>query len=210
MDDLSDQLHSAGVEHCFYADDLTIIASGSAPEIERTLQHGLHIIEAWCKKNFMEVNASKTTYLFLGSRKNNPLNLHYKEIPLVMEKHPKLLGVVLNSSRGFSAHAAKLVSGSTLPLMQIATVSSSIWGSTPETIRCFYLAQVESSLLNACPAWWGQTCDTDLKRLESIQARGAKLSAGLPASTKNADATLEANLLSLRMRAKLQAYTNTT
>ncbi|KNH01721.1 hypothetical protein XU18_5089 [Perkinsela sp. CCAP 1560/4] len=58
----------------------------------------------------------------------------------------------------------------------------------------------------ACPAWFGIASDTDLATMDSVQARGARLACGLPATTNTYDSLLEANLPPVSEKAKLLAY----
>ncbi|KNH06337.1 hypothetical protein XU18_2842 [Perkinsela sp. CCAP 1560/4] len=54
----------------------------------------------------------------------------------------------------------------------------------------------------ACPAWFGIASDTDLATMDTVQARGARLACGLPATTNSYDSLLEANLPPVSEKAK--------
>ncbi|KNH07226.1 reverse transcriptase (RNA-dependent DNA polymerase) [Perkinsela sp. CCAP 1560/4] len=58
----------------------------------------------------------------------------------------------------------------------------------------------------ACPAWFGIASDTDLATMDSVQARGARLACGLPATTNTYDSLLEANVPSVSEKAKCLTY----
>ena len=55
MDTLSEELTREGIDHYFYADDLTLVASGDSRQ--QILQRGLDIIASWCDTHFMCVNS---------------------------------------------------------------------------------------------------------------------------------------------------------
>ena len=180
------------MDHRLYADDLTLVASG--PNRQAQLQRGLDIISEWCKEFFMEGNVSKTEYADFKARKVDPLALYLHGVKLRCVRTPKLLGVTLNHSSGFSDHADALKRSSAPSLLKIAAVGNTAWGACTPTLRCFYLATVESSLLYACPAWWGAMSRSCLEHLSSVQAKGARGVAGLPATASNQDALPEADL----------------
>ena len=133
----------------------------------------------------MEVNVSKTEYADFKARHPDPLTLYLNGVKLKCVRTPKLLGVTLNHSSGFGGHADALKRSSALCLLKIAAVANTAWGACTPTLRCFYLATVESSLLYACPAWRGAMSHSDLELLSSVQAKGARGVAGLPATASN-------------------------
>jgi hypothetical protein len=103
---------------------------------------------------------------------------------------PKLLGVTLNHSSGF---------GSSAPTQNRGRCKHCVGGLHPD------FATVESSLLYACPSWWGAMYHSDLELLSSAQAKGAKGVVGLPATVTN-QSLLEAGPGPLATRAKYATY----
>lgn len=198
MNTLSNQLSAASIPHAFYADDLTLVASG--PDLELTLQRGLNIIEAWTSEFFMDVNDSKTKYTMVARRK--PLTLRYKGTVIGHDAHPTLLGIALHNVD----HVSKLQRTSVLPLLKLAAVSHNTHGCNKTMLRCFHIAALESTLLYACPAWYGSLSFTHQDELDALQARGTRKIAGLPTGSKPIDAALEADITPIALRAKTLTY----
>ena len=203
MDTLSAELLSKGVDHYFYADDLTLVASGD--DRLSALQQGLNIIERWSDSHFMSVNADKTVVCNFRCRgQQSPLT--YRGAPLKEDDAPRLLGVNFNQHRGFGVHTQKMTNKMKLNLMKLSATANTALGAGRDAIRCFHIALVEGPLLYGCPAWHGILSDTDMSHLESMQAKGARLIAGLPATANNKDSELEANLEPLEQRADFLTY----
>ena len=156
MDDLSSDLAASGIEHAFYADDLTLINIGSIASSTSVLQHGLDILSNWCNRYYMEVNASKTVSTVFNTKGSSPpITLTYRGVNLKHEPNPKLLGVTFQNSKGFARHADSIHNATELPLLRISAISDTRWGGHTPILRCFALALVDTRLLYASPAWWG-------------------------------------------------------
>ena len=85
VDGLSELLTAHSIDHMMYADDLTICATGNSRQT--TLQLSMDKLASWCKENFMQVNAEKTTVTSFRSR-NSPVKLTYDGHPLAESPHP--------------------------------------------------------------------------------------------------------------------------
>ena len=204
MEDLSAELSKIpGAHHYFYADDLTIVASGEDREL--VLNQALAMLKQWSETHFMGVNVAKTKACHFRSRNNFPV-LKYGDTVLAIEDTPKLLGLTFNSHRGFGHHTQSMKKKSVKTLLRLSAVSNTVLGASRDTIRCFHLALVSSSLLYACPVWFSIVSDTDLATMDSIQARGARLACGLPATTNTYDSLLEADLPSVSEKAEYLTY----
>ena len=203
MESLSAELNRSGAQHYFYADDLTIVASGK--NREEVLNDALDRLSEWSRTHFMEVNVAKTKACHFRSRGNAPV-LKYRGTELENDDAPKLLGVIFNKHRGFGHHTNSMKEKSMKTLLRLSAVSNTVLGASRDAIRCFHLALVTSTLQYACPAWFGIASDTDMSTMDSIQARGARLACGLPATTNTYDSLLEANLTSVSEKAKFLTF----
>ena len=203
MEDLSAELNRSGAQHYFYADDLTIVARGRDREL--VLNQALDVLSHWSHTNFMDVNVAKTKVCNFRSRSDAPV-IRYRGTELANDDTPKLLGVIFNKHRGFGYHTQSMKTKSQKTLLKLSAVSNTLLGASRDAIRCFHLALVSSSMQYACPAWFGIASDTDLATMDSVQARGARLACGLPATTNTYDSLLEANLPPVSEKAKLLAY----
>ena len=132
--------------------------------------------------------------------------LTFRNTPLKEDIAPKLLGVHFNQHRGFGVHTQKQLNKTKLSLMKLAATANTALGASRDAIRCFHIALVEGPLLYGCPAWYGIISESDLMQLDSAQARGARLAAGLPVTANNRDSELEADLDSIPEHAAFLTY----
>ena len=203
MEDLSADSSRSGALHYFYADDLTIVARGR--DLELVLNQALDMLSHWSRTHFMDVNVGKTNVCHFRSRRDAPV-LRYRGMELENVETPKLLGVTFSKHRGFGHHTKSMKNKSLKTLIKLSAVSNTLLGASRDAIRCFHLALVSSSMQYACPAWFGIASDTDLATMDSVQARGARLACGLPATTNTYDSLLEANVPSMSEKAKYLTF----
>ncbi|EPY28224.1 hypothetical protein STCU_05239 [Strigomonas culicis] len=207
MNTLSVELRKIpGLEHAFFADDLTIMARGTDnAEIQRTLQAALDCISKWTTEHFMELSASKTKYTLFGQIKTDLLKLYVGEKALGEERYPKILGIELQPVKGMQKNIARVVQSARKQLLRLSAVSSSTWGPKAEIMRPFYLALVESILLYAIPAWWKRTPPSQRKQLAQVQRKGASIISGVPSNASTEDLLREAYLQPLEITAAIRS-----
>ena len=129
--DLSTQLRSLPVKHAFYADDLTVTASG--PDLQNRLQAAADCICTWATANGMGVNEKKTHYIaFAKHGTPPPIEVHVNGSILAMQPHPKVLGVVFDQHLNFRKHAQLLRARLQQRLAQLSAISGSAWGPTAQ------------------------------------------------------------------------------
>ncbi|EPY19163.1 hypothetical protein STCU_09590 [Strigomonas culicis] len=207
MNTLSVELRKIpGLEHAFFADDLTIMARGTDnAEIQRTLQAALDCISKWTTEHFMELSASKTKYTLFGQIKTDLLKLYVGEKALGEERYPKILGIELQPVKGMQKNIARVVQSARKQLLRLSAVSSSTWGPKAEITRPLYLALVESILLYAIPAWWKRTPPSQRKQLAQVQRKGASIISGVPSNASTEDLLREAYLQPLEITAAIRS-----
>ena len=110
---------SPGVSLTTYADDMNPAASHSNYKTaEQVLQPYLHDIFNWTKKNVLKLNPDKSTATLFTPHKhehNITLDLSINNIIIPTVKHPKILGLTLDTSLSFREHA-KVTKGKQNPL----------------------------------------------------------------------------------------------
>lgn len=91
MNTLSERLKAIpGLERAFFADDLTIMASGTENRnIEKTLQTALDCVEAWARSHFMELSVPKTHYTLFGTSHYDQLHLTINGVAITVLTVPK-------------------------------------------------------------------------------------------------------------------------
>ena len=203
MEGLSEELNLSQAKHYFYADDLTIVAHGRGRE--SVLNESLDMLSHWSRTHFMDVNVSKTKACHFRSRRSAPV-LRYRGTELESDDTPKLLGVTFNKHRGFGYHTKSMKAKTLRTLVRLSAVANTLFGASRDVVRCFYLALVSSYVCYACPVWFGIASLTDMATMDSIQARGARLACGLPATTNTYDSLLEPNLPSAAEQVKFFTY----
>lgn len=107
MNSLLKELKSKKFEAVGYADDLTLICRGKhLNELSDRTQHAIKIVEKWCKKVGLTVNAGKSELVIFT--KNRILSGYYP--PKIFNKEirktdsAKYLGVILDSKLNWNKH----------------------------------------------------------------------------------------------------------
>ena len=191
-----------GLQHGFYADDLTLISQGwNAAETAPTLQKGLNAIKAWCTDNFMDVNADKTEYMvFSRSSRSVPdkedLGLKFGDHPVKASEltAPRLLGVRFDHFLSFGKNVDHIKETIAIRTRQLAAVSGSEWGPTSHDLRTFFLGLVQSVITYGAEVWWHNLAKFHKDTIDIMQRRGARIISGCAASTATDDVLLEAHL----------------
>ena len=93
------------------ADDGTLnTANDNIDNIRRDLQQSLHDVSAWCCKNRMALNPTKTKCMLMATRQKHqkkkqlPLNLKFETTPIEQVSKHRLLGVTVDEQLKWQMH----------------------------------------------------------------------------------------------------------
>ena len=160
-----------------YADDTAILA-----ESQEEMQLALDALAAYCDKNSLTVNASKTKVMVFSKgkiRKTPNLTFGHNNLELVFEY--TYLGVVFSHNGKFGKHVTK----------RIDKVHNSMYGllrsirqlGLPSDLSCHLFDSMVSPIMTyGCEVWGNQNIDS----LETVHMKFCKFVLGVNKSTTNA------------------------
>ena len=130
---------------------------------EQRLQPYLHDIFNWTKRNDLKLNPDKSTATLFTSDKhehNETLDLSINNIIIPTVKHPKILGLTLDTSLSFGEHAKVTKGKAESTLKVLKALTSTGWGKQKETLLATYKTIVLQSLntlaLSGLQTWQNQ------------------------------------------------------
>ena len=177
--DLSSNLHN-----CFsvsYADETTIGQAGQPiDELQESMNQCLSDASDWFDSNRLIVNASKSNYILIGSRKKvenlkDNITVSIKGVQLEQCDNSKLLGVYLDSYLSFDKHISYLSSKISPKIALLHRLRSFI---PVKALNQFYLTAIQS-LFDYCLTVWGSTTNKNIQQMQRLQNRCARAVTGV-------------------------------
>ena len=159
-----------------FADDSTIHYSDvSTTSIQHKLQFDLDQISAWCSRNKMHINISKTNAMLIGSRfrllHSSGFNLSLNDTILKQVSSQKLLGVHIDNSLTWDIHIEKLCGS----VAQRITLLSLLSKYLPRPSLVLYFTSYILPLFDYGCIIWGSTSTRNLDRLNKLLKRAARI-----------------------------------
>ena len=164
-----------------YADDTSIsYSSKSVDEINSAINDDLSNLKLWLEGNKLSLNVTKTQAMLIGSRAKlqNISNsdvispkfvIDDEVVPMINEA--KYLGIQIDKTLGWKEHiniiAAKISRG--IGMLRYAKRYVPL-----STVKTMYRSIVEPYLRYCCTVW-GCCTEADLKRLQILQNRAARI-----------------------------------
>jgi hypothetical protein len=141
--------------------------------------------------------------VFTTDRRNRNINPRiFIEKNLIEKKeNPKYLGVHLDTELRFTKHIEEIEKKATKKLNILRRLTGMDWGCSAQTLRTTYTSIIRPILEYASPIW-GNCSNSNIEKLEKIQARACKIILGATSSTRNEDIVKEAKLSPLINRFK--------
>ena len=204
-----EKLECKGLRVAMFADDLTIWHSSSSISCScLTLQLGLDIVQKWSFEYGMPLSDGKTEAIYFSRARVRPEFspglLFLKGEPVNFKSQVRLLGIIMDSKLNSSGHAIKIKKEASWRLSQMSKVCGKSWGGNSLDLKSFYLAYVASLFDYSASSWAPLLSKTNVKQLEIIQNRAARLITGCLGSTRIKSLLLEAGLLPLELRFQYQ------
>src|SRR5678816_4776086 len=139
---------------------------------EQRLQPYLHDIFNWTKRNDLKLNPDKSTATLFTSDKhehNLTLDLSINNIIIPTVKHPKILGLTLDTSLSFGEHAKVTKGKAESTLKVLKALTSTEWGMQKETLTATYKTIVLPVIEYASTIWSPNISESNLKSLQTTQ-----------------------------------------
>ena len=154
----NDQPITPESRHFLYADDLALAAQAHTfEEVEATLEGGLARMGTYYRDNQLSPNPAKTqiaAFHLRNSEARRELNVTWEGVPLSFTVLPKYLGVTLDRTLTFKAHAEATKHKVSARNNILRRISGTTWGADPTTLRTTAMALCYSSGEYAAPVWY--------------------------------------------------------
>lgn len=172
--DLPSVLSKAGIS--MFADDTTVyLAAKSVSEIKTDLEREIEYLTDWVDNNKLILNVSKTMSIVIGTnhslRAKPHLDLHIKDVSVKQVEEVKLLGILIDSKLSWDKHIQRVVSKMGSSLSVIKRCSEYLTKQTiPVVIQTLVLSH-----LDYCSVVWSNTSLSNIKKLQLVQNKAARV-----------------------------------
>ena len=171
-----------GVNVVSYADDVTPCASGPKINIiTAKLQPYLDSLTSYFQSLKLALSPGKCAVTLLTpdtKECNVQPHLTVADIPLKLEKHPKVLGVRFDPMFKFGEHCRVAASNASRAVNAMKALAGTDWGQDTETLLVTFKALVRPRLEYAAPVWSTVASETSVKRLQTIQNAALRVATG--------------------------------
>ena len=160
-----------------FADDATLHTPDANIDIvNQRLQQSLSDVSAWCTENSMIINPVKTECMVITSWQKQQvepltLNLSVNNQSIVQVTKHKLLGVTIDDELEWNCHVDNVCKSVSRNLFLLSKLKPFV---DDRSRLMFYNAHIRSHIDYASTVWDGSD-DDNLKRLNSLHRRAAKL-----------------------------------
>ena len=171
-----------GVNVVSYADDVTPWDSGPKINIiTAKLQPYLDSLTSYFQSLKLALSPGKCAVTLLTpdtKECNVQPHLTVADIPLKLEKHPKVLGVRFDPMFKFWEHCRVAASNASRVVNAMKALAGTDWGQDTETLLVTFKALVRPRLEYAAPVWSTVASETSVKRLQTIQNAALRVATG--------------------------------
>ena len=168
-------------EHTSFADDFTIFASGPIDDVEETLNSDLALVSEWARNLELDISVAKSK-VTLFSPFTHEFNYHPRVFldgtQLLLDQHPKVLGVVLDPLFTFSPHLEAVGKKASARLKMFKALAGTSWGQDKETLLITFKLAIRSLFDFAAPTWVPNVKATPVANLQRVQNAGLRLATG--------------------------------
>ena len=192
----------------FFADDTSIYASNSPETLHETqvnLQQDLDEIQKYGREWAITFNAGKTIQQTLSLKNSNqPPNLTFDQVPIPKHDTHKHLGLTFSKDLRFHEHINEIISKVNKTLSPLYSISKYLARHILEQIYKTYILPVFD---NYDTIYDGHITLRDISRLETLQNRTARLTAGTLFTTSSDELRKELGWDALITRRKIHWLT---
>ncbi|KAI8513880.1 hypothetical protein Bbelb_082040 [Branchiostoma belcheri] len=177
VNDMSSTVENGELDQ--YADDSTVHAAGhTVQDIRTKALVDLECVAKWSDHNMLKLNNDKTKAMLVGTARKtrlaSPLQLELRGQSLQQVPTVKLLGVQVDQNLTFDDHIDPVVKKCNRSMAQVSRVRKSLLPKHRiELIQALVLTH-----LDYCSSVWASTSAKNIKRLQVIQNRAARLALG--------------------------------
>ena len=170
------------VKRVCYADNITVWASGvQIPVLEQQINSYLEEMSTFLKDNSLLISAPKSTVtLFMP----DPFQARFHpqiaiaDAILPLERTPKNLGVLLDTSFAFHHHCEYVANRVSKRNNILKALAGTSWGQQKETLLMTYKAVGRSIADYAAPVWSTNASNTSMEKIQVAQNEALRISTG--------------------------------
>lgn len=172
VDTLLCALNGNGYFSVGFADDIAIIIRGKFPLIvSQVLQMALEKVEAWCKRNKLTVNPSKSVVVpFTRRREPDLIRLSLFGEVVPYSTQVKYLGLILDKNLTWKQHMESCITKAYRVFWTCRRMLGKTWGLKPSIVYWIYTAMVRPIFSYAALMWWPRVnltvCIKELSKLQ--------------------------------------------
>ena len=187
-----------------FADDTTLTHScNNFGTLVETTNYELCKVSDWFKANKLSVNATKTNYVFFGTKKIPDASLYQislNGVVLARVDNIKFLGVYIDEKLTWYKHASFV----SINVAKSCAIINRIKHIFPTNITLMLYYTLVYLYLNYCCVIWGSACETNLLVLNSLQRRVIRNIGRLDYTAPVADLFRQLKIMSIEQIYKFQ------
>ena len=170
------------VKRVCYVDYITVWASGvQIPVLEQQINSYLEEMSTFLKDNSLLISAPKST-VTLFTPDPFQARFHPKiaiaDAILPLERTPKILGVLLDTSFAFHHHCEYVANRVSKRNNILKALAGTSWGQQKETLLMTYKAVGRSIADYAAPVWSTNASNTSMEKIQVAQNEALRISTG--------------------------------
>ena len=161
------------IKRVCYADDITVWATGpKILQLESMSNNYLREVSIYLKNNSLLISAPKSTVtLFIPDKYRLQMhpNITLEDTQLLMERSPKILGVIMDPSIPFHTYCKYVSDRINKRNNMLKALAGSPWGQDKETILLTYNALGKSIASYAAPVCSTNASDSSFKKIQTAK-----------------------------------------
>lgn len=166
-----------------YADDLTILHTGTTKNDNNHLSKEVQHLSTWCKNNGMLINASKTKLMHINRKKNKwPPSININNTTIECINHCRLLGIFIQNDLKWDLHISYVTSKTNKLFFPLVCLKRS--KCHRDLLLQYYLTFVRPILTYAFPAFCNLNQQQNIK-LQKVEKRLTNFIGFKPKSSLN-------------------------
>lgn len=191
-----------GTEMSLFADDSALFAEGvNLKTLQVRAQRSLDQIHRWCDENGFKISTAKTTaVVFSNSRQRaGEVKLMIQGKKIEVNTTAKFLGVIFDCRMTWAPHIDYVITKCRKRLGLLRSVSGNKWGANKKALLMLYRALIRPILDYGAVAFCTAS-DSQLKRMEIIQAQALRICCGAAHGTATTAVQNECGEMPLHLR----------
>lgn len=181
------------VELSMYADDICVWASGvTRPQVRARLQKAATLISMYLNEQGLKISPAKCALIAFSRKPMKPyaISIDGQVIPYV--RTHRFLGVIIDRDLCWGTHVAYLKRRLTDIAHLFKYLGGKTWGTSVHAMMQLYKTLFLGYLRYSLPVLTN-TCRTNIRTLESVQAMALRVCLGLPRCSSTAETIAIAN-----------------